>query len=67
MNKKNIFVLALFTFFFLTVSVVSAVDTSNWTTIKLGKDSFKIPPKYDDGEIGKGNYSYEIKDANQFL
>ena len=33
--------------FFLLINAVSAIDSSNWTTAKVGYETFKIPPKYE--------------------
>ena len=33
--------------FFLLINAASAIDSSNWTTAKVGYETFKIPPKYE--------------------
>ena len=43
MLKKTI--LLILTLFML-MGIVSAIDSSNWTTVDVGYETFKIPPKY---------------------
>ena len=42
-EKAVIFLLAVF----LLMGAACAVDSSNWTTAKVGYETFKIPPKYE--------------------
>ncbi len=44
MIKKLLLILLILTLF---VGTASAVDSSNWTTAKVGYEEFKIPPKYE--------------------
>ncbi|WP_303335090.1 hypothetical protein [Methanobrevibacter sp.] len=48
----------------MMISTVSAVDSSNWKTVAIEGHSFKIPPKYDGGELKA--HSYTIGNWNNF-
>ena len=40
-------VLILFLALFILMNCISAIDSSNWTTAKVGYEEFKIPPQYE--------------------
>lgn len=50
----------------LSIGCVSAVDSSNWTTVKVGDVNFKIPPQYQGGDMNNENTDYHYEDLNTF-
>lgn len=61
-RKILVFLILLF---FLTTAV-SAIDSSNWTTAKVGYENFKIPPKYEN-PYGSDFNMYEFdEDIDEF-
>lgn len=48
----------------LSVSFISADDSSDWKTVSISGNDFKIPPEYDNGELS--DYKYQINNWNTF-
>ena len=44
----------------------NAVDSSNWKTVKINDVDFKIPPKYQGGDINNNHTNYHYNDLNTF-
>ena len=48
---------------FIFIGCVSAVDSTNWTTAKVGYETFKIPPQYENpysSDFDMYEYDYDI-------
>ncbi|MCF0226863.1 MAG: hypothetical protein HUK28_06130 [Methanobrevibacter sp.] len=54
---KKIVIILLFSIMMITA--VSAIDSSDWKTVKIKNHEFKIPPSYSDGELGDGKYTVD--------
>ena len=48
----------------LSVSFIAAEDSSDWKTVSISGNDFKIPPKYSNGELS--DYKYQIDNWNNF-
>ena len=58
-RKIIVFLIALF----MLIGAASAIDSSNWTTAKVGYEEFKIPPKYENpykSDFHMYEYDYDI-------
>ena len=62
MFSKKLFLSLLLIALIVSVGCVNAVDSSNWKTVKVNDVDFKIPPKYQGGEINtaRTNYHYNV-------
>ncbi|MDO5848346.1 MAG: hypothetical protein Q4P18_02320 [Methanobrevibacter sp.] len=52
--KKIAFVLI---FSLMMITAVSAIDADDWKTVKIKGHDFKIPPKYNNGDLKNGKYT----------
>ena len=58
-RKIIIFTIVLF----VLIGTASAIDSSNWTTAKVGYEEFKIPPKYENpyqSDFNMYEFDYDI-------
>lgn len=58
-RKIIVFLIVLF----MLIGAASAIDSSNWTTAKVGYEEFKIPPKYENpykSDFHMYEYDYDI-------
>ena len=66
MFSKKLFLSLLLIALIISVGCVNAVDSSNWKTVKVNDVDFKIPPKYQGGEINTARTNYHYNDLNTF-
>lgn len=64
MFSKKLGISLLFISLIISISCVYAVDSSDWNTVRVNDVDFKIPPKYDGGEMVDSYYTF--KDLNTF-
>lgn len=66
MFSKKLLLSLLLIALIISVGCVNAVDSSNWKTVKVNDVDFKIPPKYQGGEINTARTNYHYNDLNTF-
>lgn len=63
---KNIILFSYLIVLLLSVSAISAVDSSDWKVITIEDHNFKIPPTYQDGVLEDDGSSFEIDGGATF-
>lgn len=66
MFSKKIFLSLLLIALIISIGCANAVDSSNWKTVKINDVDFKIPPKYQGGDINNDHTNYHYNDLNTF-
>ena len=66
MFSKKLFLSLLLIALIISMGCANAVDSSNWKTVKINDVDFKIPPKYQGGDINNDHMNSHYKDLNTF-
>ncbi len=66
MFSKKLFLSLLLIALIISMGCANAVDSSNWKTVKINDVDFKIPPKYQGGDINNDHMNYHYNDLNTF-
>ncbi|WP_299523592.1 hypothetical protein [uncultured Methanobrevibacter sp.] len=66
MISKKILISLLFISLIISINCVNAVDNSDWKTVKVNNVDFKVPPKYQGGELSNSDNCYMITNIFTF-
>lgn len=67
MFSKKLFLSLLLIALIISMGCANAVDSSNWKTVKINDVDFKIPPKYQGGDINNNHTNYHYNDLNTLV